>query len=140
MNRRFVGRCDREACQFNNNLLRQRCRETRGLFFIEHGFEWLPPCRVLAADGLHLSFEGVALMKSHLHQTLRRAYARTDTSWQDHFSAPASDAPARQSPPPTPAALKRSKVPTTAPASVPKQITLGVLLQRLCRPPQELTS
>ncbi|KAL1485296.1 hypothetical protein MTO96_032046, partial [Rhipicephalus appendiculatus] len=119
MNHRFVERCHREACQFNN-LLRRHCQKTSGLFFIDHGLEWLPPCRVLAADGLHLSFEGVALMASHLHQTLRRSYARTETTWQDHFSAPTSQTAARQSPPPTSATSTRPKVSTTAP-SMPRE-------------------
>lgn len=113
VNHRFVQRCNREACQLND-LLRRYCRKTKGLFFLDHGFEWLPPCRVLAADGLHPSFEGVALMASHLHQTLRRTYGRTDTTWRDHFSAPTSDAPA---PAPTSATSAAPKAPTTASAS-----------------------
>ncbi|KAL1472730.1 hypothetical protein MTO96_039143 [Rhipicephalus appendiculatus] len=130
MNHRFVERCNREASQFNNLLLRH-CRKTSGLFFIDNGLEWLPPSRVLAADGLHRSFEGVALMASYLHQTLRRSYARTETTLQDHFSAPTSHTAARQSPPPTSATSTRPNVPTTAP-SMPREhlnSTFAVVVQ-----------
>ncbi|KAL1484702.1 hypothetical protein MTO96_032421 [Rhipicephalus appendiculatus] len=134
MNQRFVERCNREACEFND-LLRRHCRKTSGLFFIDHGLGWLPPCRLLAADGLHLNFEGIALMASHLHQTLHRSYARTETTWQDHFSAPTSHTGARQSPPSTLATSTRPKVPMTAP-SMPKEYlksTFAAVVQTIAR-------
>ncbi|KAK8761264.1 hypothetical protein V5799_027464 [Amblyomma americanum] len=39
-------------------MLRKHCQRTRGVFYVDHGLEWLPPARVMAADGLHPSFEG----------------------------------------------------------------------------------
>lgn len=101
-NRRFVGKCNREAARFNG-LLRRHCRQTRGLFFLDHGFQWLPPARVLAADGLHPSFEGVAILASHLHQTLRRGYGSADDTWQQHSAGHTAAEPAPTSPPPAPA-------------------------------------
>ncbi|KAH6940790.1 hypothetical protein HPB50_006830 [Hyalomma asiaticum] len=64
-NRAFVHRFNREASRFNS-LLRGFCGRSRNLSCLDHMFEWLPPGRVLAADGVHLSFEGVALMASHI--------------------------------------------------------------------------
>ncbi|KAH6930706.1 hypothetical protein HPB50_017398 [Hyalomma asiaticum] len=66
-NRAFVRRFKREASRFNS-LLRSFCGRSRNLSCLDHMFEWLPPGRVLAADGVHLSFEGVALMASHIRQ------------------------------------------------------------------------
>ncbi|KAH6925668.1 hypothetical protein HPB50_008485 [Hyalomma asiaticum] len=83
----FVERCNREACFFNN-LLRRHCRKTKGLFFVNHGFEWLPSCQVLAANGLHPNFDGVVLIASHLHQMLSWLYTRRDTTWKDHSNGP----------------------------------------------------
>lgn len=77
---RSVNHFNREASRFNA-LLRQLSRRTRGLHFIDHGLEYLPARRVLAADGIHPSFEGVALIAGHLHQTiLRRRIADTWTN------------------------------------------------------------
>ncbi|KAH9378846.1 hypothetical protein HPB48_023092 [Haemaphysalis longicornis] len=65
-NYRVVGRCNREA-SFFNRLLPNYCRRSRTLFYLDHDLQFLPAARVLAADGLHPSFEFVALMASLLH-------------------------------------------------------------------------
>ncbi|KAL1422827.1 hypothetical protein MTO96_021687 [Rhipicephalus appendiculatus] len=41
-----------EAVYFNR-LLCNYCRRSKKVFFVDHGLQWLPPTRVLAADGLH---------------------------------------------------------------------------------------
>ncbi|KAH6926234.1 hypothetical protein HPB50_015884 [Hyalomma asiaticum] len=41
-------------------------RRSAHVFYVDHGFEFLPARRVLAADGLHTSFEGTALLASHI--------------------------------------------------------------------------
>ncbi|KAL1480417.1 hypothetical protein MTO96_034721 [Rhipicephalus appendiculatus] len=61
--------CNREACAFNS-LLQNFCQRSSFVYFIDHGFEWLPSARVLAADGIHPSFEGAALMATHLQRLL----------------------------------------------------------------------
>ncbi|KAH6920589.1 hypothetical protein HPB50_028423 [Hyalomma asiaticum] len=62
-------------------MLRRHCRRTRGLFYFDHGLQWPPPRRMLAADGLHPSFEGVGIMASHIHELLllNAARARRDS-------------------------------------------------------------
>ncbi|KAH6927453.1 hypothetical protein HPB50_004183 [Hyalomma asiaticum] len=51
-------------------MLRRHCRRTRGLFCLDHVFEWLPPRSMLAPNGVHPSFEGVGIMASHIHELL----------------------------------------------------------------------
>lgn len=63
----LVRHCNKEAGHFNH-LLRVFCRRSRLVSYLDHQFEWLPPSHVLAADGLHLSFEGVALLACHIRQ------------------------------------------------------------------------
>ncbi|KAH6936142.1 hypothetical protein HPB50_013907 [Hyalomma asiaticum] len=60
-----VRHCNREACDFNSRL-RQLCRRSRQVFFLDHALEWFPPKLVLDGDGVRPSFEGVALMASHI--------------------------------------------------------------------------
>lgn len=88
-NRRAVERYNREACHFNA-LLRAHCRRSRNVRYINHGMEWLPSGRVFAADGLHPSFEGVAVMTSHLQQVLLRNSARSAHAWMDQASVSAN--------------------------------------------------
>lgn len=83
LNRPFVVRFNREAGHFNH-LLRLHCRRSGTLFYIDHALEWLPPGRVLAADGIHPSFEGVALIASHLRSLLLRNMVRSPSTWLDH--------------------------------------------------------
>ncbi|KAH9384056.1 hypothetical protein HPB48_026041 [Haemaphysalis longicornis] len=80
LNQPFVTRCNLEAGKFNN-LLRKHCRQVKGLFYLDHELQWIPPVRALAADGLHPSFEGVAIMASHLQQLLRRELRRAPPTW-----------------------------------------------------------
>ncbi|KAH9378688.1 hypothetical protein HPB48_004203 [Haemaphysalis longicornis] len=101
-NCRFVANCNREATRFNS-LLRGHCMPRRGLFFLDHGFQWVPPARVLAAHGLHPSFAVVAILTSHLHQTERRGYTRGDGTWQQHSAGQTAGEPAQASPSPKPA-------------------------------------
>ncbi|KAL1473471.1 hypothetical protein MTO96_038644 [Rhipicephalus appendiculatus] len=79
LNRPFVVRFNREAGCFNH-LLRAHCRRSRTLFFIDHALEWLPPGRVLAADGVHPSFEGIALIAGHLRSLLLRNTVRSPST------------------------------------------------------------
>ncbi|KAH7984983.1 hypothetical protein HPB52_025198 [Rhipicephalus sanguineus] len=88
----FVRRCNKEASVFND-MLRNFCRYSRLVRYLDHEIEWLPPARVLAADGLHLSFEGVSLLASHIrHLCFRRPADATSTAWCDSST---NDAPHR---------------------------------------------
>lgn len=49
---------------------------------LDHGFYYLPANRVLAADGVHLSFEGTAIFASHLRQLLITRCSDATTSWR----------------------------------------------------------
>ncbi|KAL1472846.1 hypothetical protein MTO96_039064 [Rhipicephalus appendiculatus] len=56
------------------------------VFFLDHALEWFPSVRVLAADGLHPNFEGVALMTGHMKQLrFRNATNASSSSWLDHM-------------------------------------------------------
>ncbi|KAL1476372.1 hypothetical protein MTO96_018618 [Rhipicephalus appendiculatus] len=56
------------------------------VFFLDHALEWFPSVRVLAADGLHPNFEGVALMAGHIKQLcFRNANGASSSSWLDHM-------------------------------------------------------
>ncbi|KAH9379062.1 hypothetical protein HPB48_022495 [Haemaphysalis longicornis] len=63
-----------------------------GLFYLDHGLEWLPSARVFAADGIHPNFGGVTIMASHLHRALLRNFARSQSTWLQH----AASAPSQQ--------------------------------------------
>ncbi|KAH6947108.1 hypothetical protein HPB50_017090 [Hyalomma asiaticum] len=67
-NRAFVHKVNTEASFFNQRL-RQFCRGSTHVFYVDHGFEFLPVHRVLAADGLHTSFEGTALLATATETT-----------------------------------------------------------------------
>lgn len=126
LNRRRGGRnlglvrhCNREACDFNSRL-RRFCRHARQVFFLDHALEWFPSNRVFAADGLHPSFEGVAVMASHIKcLAFRHPSYSSPSSWSDratsqspqrdlssrllpgscqHTSQPSASAPSLQTP------------------------------------------
>ncbi|KAH7972837.1 hypothetical protein HPB52_017865 [Rhipicephalus sanguineus] len=78
----LVRHCNREACTFNG-LLQNFCRRSSFVYFIDHGFEWLPSARVLAADGVHPSFEGVALMATHLQRLCFGRKNAFSSFWKD---------------------------------------------------------
>ncbi|KAG0424343.1 hypothetical protein HPB47_028422 [Ixodes persulcatus] len=63
----FVTRFNWEAKEFND-AVKERFRRSQRVFYLDHGLLSLPPARVLAADGLHQSFEGVALISQHLSE------------------------------------------------------------------------
>ncbi|KAH6942988.1 hypothetical protein HPB50_013302 [Hyalomma asiaticum] len=90
----FMRRCNSEACRFNR-LLQGFCRRSRNVFYVDHGFEWLPPFRVLAADGLHPSFEGVALIAARIRQLCIKRTKVTFSSWRDFASSEAPRYPTR---------------------------------------------
>ncbi|KAK8761265.1 hypothetical protein V5799_027465 [Amblyomma americanum] len=79
-------------------MLRKHCQRTRGVFYVDHGLEWLPPARVMTADGLHPSFEGVAIIAGHLQLILlRKSTRRAQATWSHH----AHGTPKTPRPPPT---------------------------------------
>lgn len=94
--RALVTRCKQEACRFNQLLrnFRRRCRST---FYLDHGLEWLPAARVLAADGLHVSFEGV-IMASHIRRLCFQRPSE-DTTWCCYASADPRSQTTEYSPP-----------------------------------------
>lgn len=82
-NQRFIHRFNREASLFNS-LLRRYCRRSSTAHLLDHALECFPPARVLAADGVHLSFEGVALVACHIRQLCFESPSQATTaSWQD---------------------------------------------------------
>ncbi|KAL1487022.1 hypothetical protein MTO96_046702 [Rhipicephalus appendiculatus] len=79
-NWRFVSKFNREVQRFSREA-RRLCHYGMlgaGVFYVEHGFSTLPLRRFLAADGLHASFEGVALLAQHTSVQLRR----TSAAWR----------------------------------------------------------
>ncbi|KAH6943508.1 hypothetical protein HPB50_022416 [Hyalomma asiaticum] len=81
-NRAFVRKVNKEASFFNERL-RQFCRRSMHIFYIDHGFEFLPARRVLAADGLHTSFEGTALLASHIKDVSFCEKRYTRSEWNE---------------------------------------------------------
>lgn len=90
MNRSFVRRFNYEARNFNQEMKRLCYEDLARVYFIDHGFHQLPPWRFLAADGVHTSFEGVALLSEHFKAVL--GYGRTNRTshWLDRFPTAAS--------------------------------------------------
>lgn len=117
-NWRDVHRFNTEACRFND-LLRRHCLRTRGLFYLDHGLEWLPSARVFAADGIHPSFDGVAIMAGHLHRTLLRNFARRHSTWLLHAASGLSEQLQGQSPPPPPSPPTVAALAAVAPSTRP---------------------
>ncbi|KAL1418533.1 hypothetical protein MTO96_005660 [Rhipicephalus appendiculatus] len=79
-NWRFVSKFNREVQRFSREA-RRLCHYGMlgaGVFYVEHGFSTLPLRRFLAADGLHASFEGVALLAQHTSVQLRG----TSAAWR----------------------------------------------------------
>ncbi|KAH6932837.1 hypothetical protein HPB50_010195 [Hyalomma asiaticum] len=66
-NQGFIRWFNREA-SFFRRLLRSYCKHSSLVHVLDHALEWLPPPRVLAADGVHLGSEGAALVASHVRQ------------------------------------------------------------------------
>ncbi|KAH7983392.1 hypothetical protein HPB52_011595 [Rhipicephalus sanguineus] len=81
-------RCFNEEAWYFNELVKKSCAHSRLAYFLDHGFKWLPPHRVLAADGLHPNFEGVSLMACHIRHLFYKTFNVTSRSWSD--GAPSS--------------------------------------------------
>ncbi|KAH6919991.1 hypothetical protein HPB50_029021 [Hyalomma asiaticum] len=83
-NQPLVHHCNKEAGHLNH-LLRRFCQRSRLVFYLDHQFEWLPPNRVLAADGLHPSFEGVSVLACHIRQLcFRKPKDMASFMWTDY--------------------------------------------------------
>ncbi|KAH7974266.1 hypothetical protein HPB49_013362 [Dermacentor silvarum] len=78
VNKRFVHWFNREASRYVNQVRRlcHRRELGRGVFYLDHVFQEMPPWRVLAADGLHPSFEGVAMLALHYRRLLTTKTSR----------------------------------------------------------------
>ncbi|KAL1479668.1 hypothetical protein MTO96_015869 [Rhipicephalus appendiculatus] len=72
-NENFVRRFNRDARHFNETI-KTYCRKPGKVSYVDHEFDQLPPRRFVAADGLHPSFMGVALIA----ETLKGALCRRD--------------------------------------------------------------
>lgn len=112
---RFARRCNERARRFNA-LLREFCRHSRCVRFIDHGLQHFPACRVLAADGLHPSFEGVALLAGHIRELCFLQQRCNPPGWRDSActanQVAASDIPSYDSNfPPLPPLFQRSRTP-----------------------------
>ncbi|KAH7960780.1 hypothetical protein HPB49_023359 [Dermacentor silvarum] len=59
---------------------------SRKAFFVDHGFQYLPPSRVLTVDGLYLSFEGVAVMASHIRELCCKHPDNDVSLWREFLS------------------------------------------------------
>ncbi|KAH6927947.1 hypothetical protein HPB50_010000 [Hyalomma asiaticum] len=115
-NRAQVYHCNRQACHFNS-LLREICRWSRLVFYLDHGLEWLPSNRILAADGLHPSFEGVAILASHIRQLCIKQRSAASSSWRGYVNDQPSAPPTGPSTVTTPQPLTPSSSTTASRAS-----------------------
>ncbi|KAH9378753.1 hypothetical protein HPB48_001049 [Haemaphysalis longicornis] len=108
-NRNFVRWFNAEAQRYAREV-RQLCRGGvlgPRIFYIDHGFLTLPPWRFLAADGLHASFEAVAVLAQHFKERLRYHRPRwasaprltEETDNHDQASPPAGLPPCSPCPP-----------------------------------------
>ncbi|CAN7993797.1 unnamed protein product, partial [Ixodes pacificus] len=86
-NQGFVLWFNNQARLFNQSV-RNLCRRSQTVFYVDHGFEDLPPRRFLAADGVHPNFLGVAVIAEHLRGILPREAAPSPPSWS---AIPSSD-------------------------------------------------
>ncbi|XP_064464399.1 uncharacterized protein LOC135375668 [Ornithodoros turicata] len=73
--RRREFQCNPRAYGFNMRL-RDLCKRSPDLYFLDHGFHRQPPTRVLAADGLHPNFEGVRQIADRVRTLLPRLLRR----------------------------------------------------------------
>ncbi|CAN8014806.1 unnamed protein product, partial [Ixodes persulcatus] len=79
-NQRFIFWFHRQARLFNESV-KNLCRRSRTVSYVDLGFTELPPRRFLAADGGHPSFLGVALMAEHLREILPRGVPLSLPLW-----------------------------------------------------------
>lgn len=87
-NKRFVQWFNREGSRFVDQVRRLCHRKElgHGVRYLDHAFHELPPWRVLAADGLHPSFEGVAMLALHFRRLVTSA-----NRWHYRNRQPASN-------------------------------------------------
>ncbi|KAL1424977.1 hypothetical protein MTO96_019628 [Rhipicephalus appendiculatus] len=86
-NENFVHRFNRDARHFNETI-KAYCRKPGKVSYVDHEFDQLPPRRFLAADGLHPSFMGVALIAETLKGALCRRDLEVATGWSSQPTAP----------------------------------------------------
>ncbi|KAH9379068.1 hypothetical protein HPB48_016493 [Haemaphysalis longicornis] len=79
-NESFIRKVILEAHLFNT-FLKDCCQHSWLVYFLDHGLSDLPANRVLAADGLYLSFQGAAVPASHLLQLFIPRHSDTTSSW-----------------------------------------------------------
>lgn len=120
-NRRFEQPNDRFVQWFNeeahllNETVEGYCHTPSKVKYLDHEFTSLPLRRFLAADGLHPSFAGVALLAQNLKGILLRGDIQTAPGWS---SRPASSFP-RTSPDVNPPATAVRSCPRTYPKADP---------------------
>ncbi|KAG0433111.1 hypothetical protein HPB47_020217 [Ixodes persulcatus] len=81
-NHQFVWWFNKQVTKFNIEVSRL-CRSDSGTFYIHHAFSEMPARRVLAADGVHPSFEGVALLALHYQQVIMKNTKQEPAGWSD---------------------------------------------------------
>ncbi|KAH9383011.1 hypothetical protein HPB48_023647 [Haemaphysalis longicornis] len=97
-NDHFVKWFNWEARKFNETI-RSYCRRPTKVTYVDYQFDSLPPRRFLAADGLHPSFLGVAVMAQTLRGLLIRDATTTAPGWSSKAvtaSSPSHYQPATQ--------------------------------------------
>ncbi|KAM7290521.1 uncharacterized protein ISCGN_027143 [Ixodes scapularis] len=85
-NDRFIHWFNNETRHFNDTV-KGYCRKPGKVTFLDHGFTTLPPRRLLAADGLHPRFSGVALIAQNLKSLLLQGKPFTLTGWSSEIDS-----------------------------------------------------
>ncbi|KAH8042696.1 hypothetical protein HPB51_025528 [Rhipicephalus microplus] len=116
-NKRFVHWFNREASRFVSQVRRlcYRGQLGRSIFYLDHAFHEMPPCRVLAADGLHPSFDGIVILALIFRELLTASTSR----WQPQNLQPARNAAPICAGSPAPAANTVSVNSSSPQSSVP---------------------
>nr|XP_037284081.1 uncharacterized protein LOC119176833 [Rhipicephalus microplus] len=86
-NEKFVHRFNREARHFNETI-KTYCRKPGKVSYIDYEFDQLPARRFLAADGLHPSFMGVALIAQTLKGAIYRGNLEPAAGWSSQPTTP----------------------------------------------------
>lgn len=79
-NYRFIKWFNNQVTNFNVGV-KKLCRTSPRASYIHHAFSEMPARRVLAADGLHPSFEGVALLALHYQIATMKNGNRQPAGW-----------------------------------------------------------
>lgn len=114
-NDHFVKWFNWEARKFNETI-RSYCRRPTKVTYVDYQFDSLPPRRFLAADGLHPSFLGVAVMAQTLRGLLIRDATTTAPGWSS--KAATASSPSHYQP-----ATQTNRVPVRDAASSEPRIT-----------------